>query len=303
MPFQSLMTQFLQFSEPKASHVVYQRLVKQHFSEWKAWPTPTQIEDWHRTYLKTPHHANKGLTLLKAMFNWAIRRQLYKGVNPAAGIKRHRVFSRDRVMMSQEVAVLLGCEDMLPLKMAAMASLLLTTGARLSEARQMERGHLNVTTGQWYQDKTKNGRPHVTYVPTQTRALLDKLPTKGKYFFGGLYEHCWSRAGVEKCWGQVRGSLGLKDVRLHDFRRTFASHLYHATHDEYLVKRCINHVNPSVTAIYVRIRYEDVAKAMQEQADRFYGLVLQQEGRYDTRTASGMPVGAVRVGLNGAFLP
>lgn len=39
------------------------------------------------------------------------------------------------------------------------------------------------------------------------------------------------------------------------------------------VKRCINHVNPSVTAIYVRTSEEEVAAVMQRQADRFFALV------------------------------
>ena len=66
--------------------------------------------------------------------------------------------------------------------------------------------------------------------------------------------------------------LGLQDVRLHDFRRTFATHLYLATKDDFLVKRCLNHTNPSVTAIYMRNSYEEVAKALQGQADRFWAL-------------------------------
>jgi integrase len=67
--------------------------------------------------------------------------------------------------------------------------------------------------------------------------------------------------------------LGLQDVHLHDFRRTFATHLYMATKGEFLVKRCLNHTNPSVTAIYVRISYEEVSQAMQGQADRFFALM------------------------------
>jgi hypothetical protein len=46
-----------------------------------------------------------------------------------------------------------------------------------------------------------------------------------------------------------------------------------ATHDDFLVKRCLNHTNPSVTAIYVRISQEEVARAIQAQADRFFALM------------------------------
>jgi hypothetical protein len=46
-----------------------------------------------------------------------------------------------------------------------------------------------------------------------------------------------------------------------------------ATKDEFLVKRCLNHTNPSVTAIYVRISQEEVARAIQAQADPFFALM------------------------------
>lgn len=276
MPFQKLLTVFLQQTQQQhpVSYPVYRRLVEQYFSQWKGWPTTLEIDDWHRNLKLTPHHANKGLVLLKAAFNYGLRRGLAKGPNPATGIKPHRTMSRDRVLTSQEVALILSCLDMMWEKLAAILQVMLTTGCRLSEAREMKKADVNMATGQWMQPRTKNGRAHVTYLPIQAREALAKLSSKTDYFFAGAYEHCWSRPAVEKTWGQTRGALGMKDVRLHDFRRTFATHLYHATLDEYLVKRCINHVNPSITAIYVRIRYEDVAKAMQTQADRFYGLVV-----------------------------
>jgi hypothetical protein len=40
-----------------------------------------------------------------------------------------------------------------------------------------------------------------------------------------------------------------------------------------MVKRCLNHTNPSVMAIYVRISQEEVATAIQAQADRFWALM------------------------------
>jgi len=75
----------------------------------------------------------------------------------------------------------------------------------------------------------------------------------------------------------------MESIRLHDFRRTFATFLYRHTHDDYLVKKCINHVNPSVTGIYVRITYEDMAKAIQAQADRFYQLAYAKGDTHEGR--------------------
>ena len=273
MTYHELLEAFLQASESKASYPVYKRLVDQHLKQWVDYPVFSQISDWHLSLEKKPHHANKGLNFLKAMFTWALRRGLFTGQNPATGVKRHSTVSRERVMTSQEVKLLLGCLDMVQHeKLVVLLLVLLTTGCRLSEATHMKREHLNINTGAWWQPTTKNGRPHTTYIPLQVRQEIAKLPSKGEYIFAGAYEHCWSRAGVEKTWRQVRSALGLQDVRLHDFRRTLASHLYRHTKDEYLVKRCINHVNKSVTAIYVRISAEEVAAALQAQADRFFAL-------------------------------
>lgn len=276
--FHELLNGFLKFQEPKSSWVVYRRLCTQHFDGWPAHPTYAEIEDWHRNLIAVPHLANKGLAFLKAMYTWGMRRGQYPGPNPATGVKQHRTFSRDRVMTEPEIAILFGCLDMLPQKMGALALLLLTTGCRLSEALAMREEDLNMQTGEWVQLKTKNGRAHMTYVPEQARAALRLLVKKHGWFFAGAYEHHWSRAGAEKVWWEVRGSLGLSDVRLHDFRRTLATHLYRATKDEYLVKRCINHVNRNVTAIYVRISHEEVASALQAQADRFMALTPTNGG-------------------------
>ena len=131
---------------------------------------------------------------------------------------------------------------------------------------------INLTTGAWLQPKTKNGKPHTTYLPRQGREALAQLPHSHDYYFDGQVGQCYSLTGAEKAWQKARGMLGLQDVRLHDFRRTFATHLYMATKDDFLVKRCLYHTNPSVTAIYVRISQEEVAAAMQAQADRFWAL-------------------------------
>jgi integrase len=251
----------------------YGKMREQYFLTWVEHPTFLQIEDWHGSLSKTPHQANSGLWLLKAMYTWAIRRGLYPAPNPATGVKAHRTFSRERVMSSLEVATLLGALDLAPAKLSVLLVVLFTTGCRLSEARRMQPQQVNLSTGAWLQPKTKNGKPHMTYLPMQAREAIALLPHSEDFIFDGLPGQCWSLNGAGKAWKKVRRMLDLQDVHLHDFRRTFATHLYMATKDDFLVKRCLNHTNPSVTAIYVRISQEEVASAMQAQADRFFALM------------------------------
>jgi integrase len=272
LTFQELLDGFVEKSKAKTISKNYGKLREQYFLTWTEHPTFLQIEDWHGSLIKTPHHANSALWLLKAMYTWAIRRGLYPGPNPATGVKAHRAFSRERVMTPQEVALLLQALDLLPAKLSVLLVVLLTTGCRLSEARQMPPQDVNLSTGAWLQPKTKNGKPHTTYLSKQARDAIAQLPHSEEYIFDGQPGQCYSLNGAGKAWKTVRPMLGLKDVRLHDFRRTFATHLYMATKDDFLVKRCLNHTNPSVTAIYVRISQEEVAAAMQAQADRFWAL-------------------------------
>jgi integrase len=257
----AIVNNYLRALKSKPSWRNYCNLTQQYFHGWQQHPTFKQVHQWHQSLAHTPHHANKGLALLKAAYAWAIRCGEYQGPNPAQGVKPHKTFSRERV-----VAVL----PVLQPKLSASLTLALNTGARASELLGARWEDINLTTGLWRQPHTKNGNPHRTWLPTQSRNAIAPLSSDSEYVFS--YEDAsWSLNSLENAWWKVRADLDLEDVRLHDFRRTLATHLYVATRDEYLVKRCLNHVNTSITAIYIRISDEQVAEALQAQADRWWG--------------------------------
>ena len=276
--FQQIVNGYLQSLAGKQSWHNYRNLYAQHFEHWETHPTFQDLHRWHAQHRDTPHAANKAIAFLRASYTWAARFHNYHGPNPAIGVKAHPTFSRERSLTSLEVGTVLGAMEFMPIKLRVLLTILLLTGCRLSEALRMQAGHVNMATGQWNQHRTKNGKPHVTSLPTQARAALSTLLHRSPYYFEGMDGQHYSVAGAEKAWDLVRDDLGLADVRLHDFRRTLATHLYRATKDEYLVKRCINHYNRNVTAIYVRISHEEVASALQAQADRFMALTPTNGG-------------------------
>ncbi len=77
---------------------------------------------------------DKGLGYLKAMYNWGINAGLV-AENPASGLRRHKTYSRDRVLDQRELTMLLRGLELLPAKMSAFL-LLLCTGCRGGEARR-----------------------------------------------------------------------------------------------------------------------------------------------------------------------
>jgi hypothetical protein len=136
----------------------------------------------------------------------------------------------------------------------------------------MEWATLDFDVGRWLKPRTKNGLAQYVPLPRQAIDAIRALPRKGAFVFSGAYEHSWSDAAANKTWARVRRSLGLSDVWLHDFRRTVATRLYEAEEDELLVKACLNHYDGRPIAIYVRLNFDRLARALQAQADRLWAL-------------------------------
>ena len=255
-----------------ASHALFLRLYKQYFASWPdQHPDRMAIRAWHRTVADTPSQGNKGLGFLRAMYHWAINEGLHHD-NPATGIRRHRTYSRERVMTIRELMTLLQSLDGFTPKMQAFIVLLLTTGCRGGEARTARWDQLDLQFGVWTKSKTKNGRTQRMPIPKQACRLIAALPRVSDYPFAGHYGHPLSMAAVEKSWGIYRAALNLHDVTLHDFRRTFSTRLYAQTEDVYLCKAALNHYDGSPTAIYVKLQFDKLAQALQRQADELFAL-------------------------------
>lgn len=271
LTFAELNQQYLVFLSRRSSGGFYRRLYEQYFSGWTEHPQRMQIRQWHLSRDGTPSQANKGLGYLKAMYNWGINAGLVTD-NPASGLRRHKTYSRDRVLDQRELTMLLRGLELLPAKMSAFLLLLLCTGCRGGEARTLRWDQLDLEFRIWAKSKTKNGRTQRMPVPRQAIERIAALPRVSDYVFPGHYGRPWSMAGVEKAWAVYRQALRL-DVKLHDFRRTFATRLYHQTNgDLYLVKAALNHYDGSPTAVYVRLNFDHLAEAVQAHANSLEGL-------------------------------
>lgn len=295
LTFQQLCAAYLGYLAGRASHENQVRLHRQFFANWTEHPTKKHIKAWHRAGKATPSHSDKGLGFLNAMYNWAINELddgKWEGENPAAGIDRHGSSKRDRVILGYELTALIAAFPFASRKFSAFLTILLTTGCRMSEARVMRWQHVDAVNGCWLKPTTKNGDPQRLPLCRQACAILRQIwearpeGSANPYVFAGQNGKPWSRAAAEKCWSgeqirskggkktvypSFRDSIKLSDVRLHDFRRTVASGLYAITKDTKLVKAVLNHRRGDVTDIYIKVPFEEQAKALQAHADRLFG--------------------------------
>lgn len=231
--------------------------------------TPFEVLNWCQSLARTPYQGNRALGVLRAMIRWGIPLALCSH-DPTTGVKRFPVQSRSRFLSLEELARLRTGLNTAEPKIALFVRWVLATGCRRSEARSAKWSDLDLTRQRWTKPQTKSGRWHIVPIPDQLAAELRRFPKVGPWVFMGPHGQPWSFAGIEKAWGRVRRACGLTDVRLHDLRRTAASHMAIAGENLTTIQKMLDHSSLQATAIYARLDLETLSRAMQRNADRMF---------------------------------
>lgn len=190
---------------------------------------------------------------------------------PKATVRKRR--PRERFLLPHEWEQVRTVLARQPDKMRVYFSLLLLEGPRMSEARLMQRAHVDLTYGIWHKPVTKNGRRQILALSRQSCELLGGLVAEGPYFFSGVTpEVPWSRTAVEVRWRKIRKAAGCEDVQIRDLRRTCAT--YMSMHQENLVtiKDILHHSSLSTTQIYARADQSATRAALNRHAERLFPI-------------------------------
>lgn len=229
-----------------------------------------QVLEWHKDLAHTPHQANRALGVLRSMYRWGSPLELCTH-DPSGGVKRFPVESRYRFLSKEELAELLKQLQAAEHKIRLFVLWTLGTGCRRSEARNARWSEIDLANKQWTKPKTKSGRWQVIPLPDQLVQELQTQPRFNKWLFpGATQEQPWSLAGIEKAWGKIRRSCKLTDVRIHDLRRTAASHMAMAGENLTTIQKMLDHSSLQATAIYARLDLNTLSQAMQRNADRIF---------------------------------
>jgi integrase len=211
---------------------------------------------------------NRFRSSLSAFFAWAIREGLTE-LNPVTGTgKANEGNGRERVVTEGELTHLvkaLGQDDF-----SDIIRLLVLTGQRREEV-----GGLRWSEIDWDRnlivlqpDRTKNKRLHELPMSTQTRSILDRRRLLQHPRFGGKgNEWVWGRRFT--AWSKSKEILdrrlnGMKPYRLHDIRRSAATHMAELGTLPHVVEAILNHVSghkSGVAGLYNRARYQDQMRA------------------------------------------
>jgi integrase len=148
---------------------------------------------------------------------------------------------------------------------AVFLTLLIDSGLRVGEALALRWSDLGGIWDRITVARSKSGRPRT--VPCTSRLSAALSCHKDETHAPVLFAHLWTKSQLNHLWDKVRSKAGIEDVRLHDFRHTFASRLVRQGTDIYTVMHLLGHKSVVTTMRYAHLNtdvYKDAISTLDE---------------------------------------
>ena len=124
--------------------------------------------------------------------------------------------------------------------------------------------------GKLFLRDSKNG-PRTVWLSSAAREVLDRLPRKSAWVFPSHWRNLDHLSGITDFWQDVRTEAGLRDVRPHDLRHTYASIALMHGETVLTIGRLLGHDHPGTT-----LKYTNFADAAAREAVDAVSSVLRR---------------------------
>ncbi len=249
------------------------------------------VAKMHAKFQGTPYQANRALSLVSAVWNWAAKRdEVAVAANPAAGIERYPEHKRERFLTTDELARLgttlaegetVGLPWLVdeaapgakhvpienrrtildPFAVAAIR-LLILTGARLREILDAQWSQVDLERGIIFLPDSKTGQKPL-YLSAAAMAVLAAIPhiEGNPHIIAGAKDGA-PRSDLQRPWRAVRRAAGLEGLRLHDLRHSFASIGAGASMGLPIIGKLLGHKQAATTARYAHLDADPMRRAV-----------------------------------------
>ncbi len=225
-----------------------------------------------------PVMANRVLTVIKKLFNWAVARDLLEA-NPAAGVQAPgKETARDRVLTDTELKDFWeGCKG-LGYPFGPLFQLLILTGQRRDEVARLAWPDIEEDLWTLPREITKSDRRHVVPLSGLAAETIKAIPqmVDCNLLFPSRNGLDRPVSGFSKAKAQLDSLSGVEDWRLHDLRRTMASGLARLRTPPHVIEAVLNHRSGTISgvaAVYNRYGYlEEKRLALEAWARHVAGL-------------------------------
>lgn len=222
---------------------------------------------------RTPVAANRLLSALSRLFNWAMKQDIVEH-NPAALIDKAPEQSRDRVLSEAEIKTVwegLETAEKIGPDLRAALKLILVTLARPGEVCGMRWVEIDGDTWEIPAERSKNGKAHRVPLNGLALEILEGRAKRGAYYVfpsangAGHLQRMSLSQGVRR---SLRHFATATPWKPHDLRRTAASQIAALGVPRWSIERLLNHTDRAVTGIYDRYQYMNEKRAALAKWDR-----------------------------------
>ena len=230
--------------------------------------TRADIAKLHHDMRHIPYDANRCLEIVSKMFNlaemWGLRPD---GSNPRKHIKKYPEEKRERFLSAAElrrVGEVLREMEQEGIELAsaiAAVRLLMLTGCRLGEIMRLKWEYVDFAGRALRLPDSKTGakvvhlgQPALDILSAIERVENNPWVITGTLPGAPLYD-------LQPFWQRVRARAGVKDVRIHDLRHTFASTAVAAGQGLPMIGKLLGHTQVQTTARYAHLASDPVKVA------------------------------------------
>ena len=234
--------------------------------------TAIDIEKIKTRLRAKPVEFNRCLALLRAAFNFALRREMVER-NPTASVKPYPEQPRDRVLSADELRRIAGALAELEAEGANRSvvlavRLLAMTGWRISEIRGLRWEYLRPDRGEVLLIETKTGT-RWTSISTEALAMIANAPRRGDYVFPGR-----SKAGnlgynaISDVLNRACERARVTDVSPHTFRSSVATAMAEAGASLFALREAFGWTGLAMPNRYVKRAAQSAREAVAKHGAR-----------------------------------
>jgi len=205
--------------------------------------------------------ANRTVELLRAIINKGKQWSLVEGDNPATGITKFKLKHRERFVYAEELPRLIAAieaEENEEIKDYVLISLY--TGARKMNVLTMRWADIDLENAVWRIPDTKNDTAQTILLTGPELEIVQRRFDNRRtfeYVFPGTGTKIPHLADPKKGWQRILKRARIKDLHLHDLRRTLGSYMAMTGASLSVIGNTLNHKDVSTTRkVYAHSAHE-----------------------------------------------
>lgn len=218
------------------------------------------LKRFHKKFDYKPYYANRCINFIQGMFNFFIKEGVFKGNNPAKGVKLNKEEHRIRYLEHSELERFFKVLNEIEGSVSRNAILvMLLTGARKSNVLCMRWDELDLDAKIWRMTKTKTGMNKTIPLADTVVELLSNIKANNpdpKFVFPSETSASGHIVEVKRVWNTIKKKANLTNLHLHDLRHTLATYMIATGASPFAVQRALTHSSIKSTEVYVNLGVE-----------------------------------------------